>query len=47
MTSASFTLRATTTASTKRSPTLADGKVSAATVKQDDVYGIAVEGKTW
>jgi len=30
MTSAGFTLRATTTASTKRSPTLAGGKVSAA-----------------
>lgn len=30
MTSASFTLRATTTASTKRSPTLASGKVGAA-----------------
>ena len=31
MTSAAFTLRATTTASTKRSPTLAGGKVGAAT----------------
>lgn len=31
MTSASFTLRATTTASTKRSPALASGKVGAAT----------------
>jgi len=30
MTSAGFTLRATTTASTKRSPTLADGKVGVA-----------------
>jgi len=31
MTSAGFTLRATTTASTKRSPTLAGGKVGVAT----------------
>jgi len=31
MTSAAFTLRATATASTKRSPTLASGKVGAAT----------------
>lgn len=30
MTSASFTLRATTTASTKRSPSLASGKIGAA-----------------